>query len=732
MFILNISRVIGQSWQSLRARSIGHHGLRPTPVLLLLLLHHNMGKEAGSTKSNLSRRKRHCSSDADDVAAPTSLLQRIIRAAGELTKLRKPPHVYCMTDPADRRELIRVLWTGKYHAAIGSCSRENSHLIQLFGEQSLNNSADDGEAPAEARLHSLQSSWPRFEGLMALLFRARSKDLVPLWVAAFSVRALHYKMPRHLWDSLVSFCRVLMSRSWTEDLCEEALQHDPGAPYTTASGVSAAVFDNFTMKVGYGSYATVDSSGQRLDMTNWASVLLPAAAIPPGFSIDNALGAGGIFRTDRRLADFIGLFSMQSADIVVNQQDRWREFLAAAEAGKLLEKPAFNSPYPPTHYHYHPPIWDHLQASYADVNFEVDCMRASPYHRYSDAIFLGGDGLSYMRLIHRLAQDARRYVETKPILIPQLGEHPHGTYHVLHGDWRMWWPLLEKFAQIVNNCQVASDPDISHFNEHEHFLRICARACAEYVVEISATGSDYRAVPHFLQAAERNLSFAYVCRFLYHSAFKYLQMRNAVRTNSSATLDLVWRENLATARTSLANKTNYAPMSIVRVYWGWALVEPLQTVYHNLRTLRQVFTHVGWDWPIENLNLMIRLGVTSNITRALVEKFIRRLNFTSVVNRGLDATFRANRTEDHATAKNIDTDVARIKDYLRAHIGSTFAEATAPSDRNDLELDLSSWGGARRARQQTPWTQMAAAMADLDEYVRQTITRMCPWHTWQP
>ena len=31
--------------------------------------------------SNLSRRKRHCSSDADDVAAPTSLLQRIIRAA---------------------------------------------------------------------------------------------------------------------------------------------------------------------------------------------------------------------------------------------------------------------------------------------------------------------------------------------------------------------------------------------------------------------------------------------------------------------------------------------------------------------------------------------------------------------------------------------------------------------------------------------------------------------------
>ena len=64
-------------------------------------------------------------------------------------------------------------------------------------------------------------------------------------------------------------------------------------------------------------------------------------------------------------------------------------------------------------------------------------------------------------------------------------------------------------------------------------------------------------------------------------------MRNGVRENKSATIDLIWRENLISARTSLANKTNYAPMSVVRVYWGWALVEPLQTLYHTLRTLRQ-------------------------------------------------------------------------------------------------------------------------------------------------
>ena len=317
-------------------------------------------------------------------------------------------------------------------------------------------------------------------------------------------------------------------------------------------------------------------------------------------------------------------------------------------------------------------------------------------------------------------------------MIPQLGEHPHGTYHVLHGDWRIWWPLLQKFAAVVGNEQVRSDPPISEFNRSEHFLRVCARACAEYVAEISATGSDYRAVSNFLRDARRNLSFAYVCYFLYLAAFKYLQMRNAVRRNDSATLDLVWRENLSSARTSMANKTNYAPMSVVRIYWGWALVEPLQTVYHRLRTLRQTHSHVGWDWPIEDLNRLIREGVTCNITRALIEKFIRRLNFTQVVNRGLDAVFRAARKEDEATDKNIDNDVNTIKDFLRANIGTTYAAATAASDANALNLDLSDWGGTRRPREQAPWAQMEREMADVDRFVRELIVRLCPWHQWQP
>lgn len=123
-------------------------------------------------------------------------------------------------------------------------------------------------------------------------------------------------------------------------------------------------------------------------------------------------------------------------------------------------------------------------------------------------------------------------------------------------------------------------------------------------------------------------------------------MRDSVRTNNSATLDLLWRENLASARAATkrgnlgeSGKTNYATMSVVLIYWGCALREPLETAYHNTRTLRWIFSHVGWDMPVEMLNMLIHESVVANITHGLIQKCVRRLNFTWVVHRGLSSEF---------------------------------------------------------------------------------------------
>ena len=74
----------------------------------------------------------------------------------------------------------------------------------------------------------------------------------------------------------------------------------------------------------------------------------------------------------------------------------------------------------------------------------------------------------------------------------------------------------------MNNKQIKADPTIVDFNTHQHFLRIVTQALAEYVAEISVTGTDYSATRQFMRDAERNLSFAYIVFFLSWFGFKYL------------------------------------------------------------------------------------------------------------------------------------------------------------------------------------------------------------------
>ena len=68
------------------------------------------------------------------------------------------------------------------------------------------------------------------------------------------------------------------------------------------------------------------------------------------------------------------------------------------------------------------------------------------------------------------------------------------------------------------------------------------------------------------------------------------------------------------------------------------------------------------------------------------------------------------------------------------HIGTTFAQATTPSDVNLLNLDMTDWGGDRSAAQKrnnTPWALIRLAMVDYRTYVEEKVTNACPWHKWQ-
>jgi hypothetical protein len=652
--------------------------------------------------------------------------EHLLSRAAEFLQITTPPFVFnAKTDPGGRLALIDALWAGTWVKEIANrFTHANPALRYLLELQEV----DGDEGSTVLRALAGQSRW---EAVMSALFRARSRNNVPIETAAMSIAWLYYRVPKPVWGAMTYFGRAVMSRTWAETLCDLAMERDPGPAYPTAVGISAAVFDNLMMKVGYSSYATGGEAGRKIEMTNWATLFMPASAMPNGFTgIDALLGAGGIFRTDLDIETFIDGFSRHAPDINRNQRARWASFLDQAAAGSIWDTEHYDSPYPQTKFFYHPPIFDRLQSSYDDVNFELDLMRSSIFHKYSDALMLGGDGLSYMRLIHRLSQDPRRYLETKPVVIPRMGENPHGLYHFMHGDWRIWSPLLMRLAVVINNRQVKSDPTIVDFNTHQHFLRIVIQALAEYVVEISQTGSHYSATPQFLKDSEQNLSFAYVVFFLYMFGFKYLDYRSAVRRNRSQHLDLLWRENLASMRTAKGNKTNYRQMAVILIYWGTALVGPLQAFYHNTRTVRWIMSHVGWDMPIEKLNMWIKASVVANISEGQICQFIRRLNFMQHVMRGLRSLVFWRRARDTATPIDIRVDVDKVKDFLRGTIGTTYAAATLPSDVNLLGVDMADWGGLRRPRACAPFQQIRNAEGGYREYVRRQLVKLCPWHHW--
>eukprot|EP00966_Prymnesium_polylepis_P174929 4047975-Prymnesium_polylepis.1 len=98
--------------------------------------------------------------------------------------------------------------------------------------------------------------------------------------------------------------------------------------------------------------------------------------------------------------------------------------------------------------------------------------------------------------------------------------------------------------------------------------------------------------------------------------------------------------------------------------------------------------------------------------------------------RAVKSIVHRRRARDRATPKDIAADVLLIKDFLRQHIGTTYATATQPSDANLMGVDMSDWGGLRRPRACAPFNQLRGANGGYREYVRRQVAKLCPWHHW--
>lgn len=399
---------------------------------------------------------------------------------------------------------------------------------------------------------------------------------------------------------------------------------------------------------------------------------------------------------------FASQFLISDVQIRANKCCRFTACLRATAAGTLFQRPNVRPTYV-AHLTYHLPMWGVLQSSYEDVEAELNTLRGR--HLDKRILFVGGDGLSILRINHLLQKYPDLYLDSAPMIIPIQGESPHGVFHVMHGGWRLYRRFIRAAADStlgVDSAAVVDEPTVKTFNNQIYALWWMTRACSEYLLMLLRTPGavDIDQPTAIVQQSEFNVDFAWVVHFLFDFAYLVLDFKQGVRANRSRHLDLLWREFFAIGNTGTANKTNYVPMAVMRVFWADALVPDLADLYHALRAIpMSKRTNVGWDTPIEWLNGSITDGVKRLVSENKIEEFVANYSFLNSNYAALLDVLEVAKPDRAHHMRDMDSNVDRMKGWLVRHIGPDWATATRRNANSRLGI----------TRGVLPWVEMQRA-----------------------
>eukprot|EP00965_Chrysotila_dentata_P025721 854570-Pleurochrysis_carterae.AAC.1 len=232
-----------------------------------------------------------------------------------------------------------------------------------------------------------------------------------------------------------------------------------------------------------------DEPGEQINMTNWASPAIPEAAFGRADlhqriqqMVDNG---DSLFREDLSRDNFISLFSPFNPHLVTFRATRFVQYLASCERDHLNQKISPSINLPATHMEQHKPIRDRLQSSYDDVNAELEHVRK---HTQKSTHFQQWCSLVAMVWVMRVRRALARCISRAA------------------------------FGMAV----VRADPNVSAFNQHEHFLRILTAGFSKWLLAVVAAGGPgYMSVPSLIRACDFNLSTACILHFLHDFAFLF-------------------------------------------------------------------------------------------------------------------------------------------------------------------------------------------------------------------
>jgi hypothetical protein len=172
-------------------------------------------------------------------------------------------------------------------------------------------------------------------------------------------------------------------------------------------------------------------------------------------------------------------------------------------------------------------------------------------------------------------------------------------------------------------------------------------------------------------------------------------------------------------------------MAVMRTYWSRALKPPLADVHLATQTLplskHDGARNMGLDMPVENLNRDIKADAERS--EEGVKAYCERRDFIAAVGDGVNSLIYADRSElKDALRKKIDNDVGRLKEFFRANIGATWAEATRP--RATSAIGLKDRPGLVRTWEAMRPNMYQSGTGHYLEWVKGHVRDKAPWHKW--
>ena len=233
---------------------------------------------------------------------------------------------------------------------------------------------------------------------------------------------------------------------------------------------------------------------------------------------------------------------------------------------------------------------------------------------------------------------------------------------------------------------------VEEWHHYDRFYMVLIAALVDYIA--ARTGTAAPLLPRYLltnpavllEKVAGNASASMIVRFLFEYGLPYLALRNAVRTNDSNTLDLMWL--IAFHWWRAANKYQYAIMAVYVTATRHALVTALERIYESHRTCSisgNASCNVALDYMQERANRWCKFFVIGHNLFERLKVLASMLNtFVWVWPRFQRATGRP-LPEDYENTDFKPKDRETLVTGLQRELGTTFDPLTQASTRNKFK-----------------------------------------------